>query len=107
MAVWTYEVSEEHNNYPNLTVYDRLKDGEAAGWRVNANEGYVFYNSNANNTEIDPETMEEIPVTYYYTVSLLPRTYNWANFDFVAVPRDSVDENYIFGVGDTNKPEIM
>mgnify|MGYP003484517450 CR=1 FL=1 len=107
MAVWTYEVSEEHNIYPNLTVYNRLKDGEPAGWRVNANEGYVFYNSNANDVELDPETMEERPVTYYYTISYLPRIYNWANFDFVAVPRDSVDENYIFGAPSGPKPEIM
>lgn len=103
MANWTFEVSEEHNIYPNLTVYNRLEDGAEAGWRVNANEGYVFYNTRANNTEIDPDTMEERPVTYYYTVSYLPRNYNWDNFDFVAVPRDSVDENYIFGGGDNHE----
>lgn len=107
MVNWTYEISEEHNIYPNLTVYNRLKDGEPAGWRVNANDGYVYYHSKANDTELDPETMEERPVIYYYTVSYLPRTYNWANFDFVAVPRDSVDENYIFGGGNDNNHEIM
>lgn len=103
MAVYTYVVSEEHNNYPNITVYDRLADGSPAGWRVNANEGYVYYDTTRNDVELDPDTQEEIPVTYYYTVKLLPRTYNFANFPYVAVPRDSVDENYIFGVGNNHE----
>ena len=102
MAVYTYEISTEHNIYPNMTVYDRLVDGVKNGWRINANEGYVFYDANANHTEIDPETMQPVPVIYYYTVATKSRNYNWANFALVAVPRDSVDENYIFGVGGNN-----
>lgn len=107
MATITYQISTEHNNYPNFTVYDCLVDGVINGWRIRANEGYVFYYANANDTEIDPETMEEIPVTYYYTQSDKPARYNWANFDLVAVPRDSVDENYIFGGGNEPEHEIM
>lgn len=103
---YTYTLSEEHNIYPNITVEDRSWDGEPSGWRVTANEGYVFYDANANNTELDPDTMEERPVIYYYTLMLLTRYYNWANFALVAVPRSSVDENYIFGIGDNNH-EVM
>lgn len=103
---YTYTVSTEHNIYPNLTVYDRFWDGEPSGWRVNANEGYVFYDANANDIGLDPETGEEIPVTYYYTVQAMSRYYNWANFALVAVPREDVDENYIFGIGDNNH-EVM
>ena len=100
---YTYRVSTEHNIYPNITVYDRFWDGEEAdGWRVEANEGYVFYDPNANNTDIDQTTGEEIPVIYYYTLMLLTRYYNWANFSLIAVPRESVDENFIFGVGNNN-----
>lgn len=106
MALVTFEISAEHNVYPNLTVCDRFADGVAAGWRVTANEGYVFYDANANDVEQDPITMEEVPVTYYYTIKYLNRNYNWANFALVAVPRDSVDENYIFGVGDDDH-EVM
>lgn len=105
MAI-TYEVSREHNNYENITVYDRFMNGEPFGWRVNANEGYVMYRSDANDTELDPTTGLQRPVTYYYTLSTLPPTYNWNNFSWVAVPRDSVDENYIFG-NPTDKPEVM
>ena len=107
MAVYTYNISTEHNIYPNITVYDRFKDGVLNGWKVVVNEGYVMYCSTDNYTEIDPETGHEIPVIYYYTQSGLPLTYNWNNFAWVAVPRDSVDENYIFGVGDNNDHEVM
>lgn len=106
MAVYTQVLSTEHNVYPDITIYDRLRDGVLSGWDVYANEGYVMYHANANDTELDPDTMEEIPVTYYYTEAGLPPNYNWANFDYVAVPRDSVDENYIFGGGD-NDHEVM
>lgn len=101
-----YQESTEHNIYPNLTVYDCIDNGELTGWRVNANEDYVFYDTTANNTELDPETMEEIPVIYYYTVRYFPLRKNWDNFSLVAVPRDTVDENYIFGVGDDDH-EVM
>ena len=106
MAVYTYEVSTEHNIYPNLTIYDRFVDSVPNGWRVNANEGYVFYDANANNVELDPDTMEEVPVTYYYTIAHFPANYRWANFAIVAVPRDSVDENYIFGDGNNSHVTI-
>lgn len=102
----TYETSTEHNIYPNLTVCDRFADGVAAGWRVTANEGYVFYDENAEDTKLDPETMEEVPITYYYTIIYYPRTYNWDNFALVAVPRDSVPADQIFGGGDSDH-EVM
>lgn len=108
IMAYVYVPSEEHNIYPNLTVYDQLWDGtEPEGWKVGANPGYVFYDQNANDTELDPETMLERPVTYYYTVRYLNPRFNWANFALVAVPRDSVDENYIFGDTPGNDHEVM
>lgn len=98
-------VSTAHN-YPNITVYRRIIDDVQTGWRITANEGYVIYDATANNTEIDPDTMEEIPVTYYYTVKNFSLNYNWDNFPWVAVPRDSVDENYIFALPNDNH-EVM
>lgn len=96
MAVYIYEVAAEFN-FPNLTVYKKLKDGVHTAWRVNANEGYVMYDTAANWTERDPETLEKIPVNYYFTVMSCPLNTNFNNFTWVAVPHDSVDENYIFG----------
>ena len=103
MATITYQVSTKHNIYPNLTIYDRFVDGVQNGWRVNANEGYVFYDITANDVELDPETMEERPVTYYYTVMSLNRNHDWSTFSQVAVPRDSVDENYIFDINNDDR----
>lgn len=105
MAVYTYEVATEYN-FPGITVYKSLRDGVQTGWRINANDGFVFYDTTANNTEYNPDTMEFVPVTYYYTVAALPMREDMVNFRWVAVPRDSVDENYIFGVGD-NEHEVM
>ena len=106
MAVYTYEISAEHNIYPNLTVEDRFRDGVTSGWRVTANEGYVFYDTTEENFELD-ENGNEVPVIYYYTLMMFSQYFNWANFSLVAVPRDSVDENYIFGVGDNSNHEVM
>lgn len=104
MAVYTEEIATD-KVYPNLTIYRKFKDGVHYAWKMTANEGYVFYDTSENNTEIDPDTMEERPVIYYHTIASFPLNYNWDNFPYVAVPRDSVDENYIFGV--TDKPENM
>lgn len=101
-----FVISAEHNNYENIIVYDRYINDVFNGWKAVPVSGYVMYNTAANDTELDPDTMEEIPVTYYYTQVNMPRNYNWANFTWVAVPRDSVDENYIFG-GGGNDHEIM
>lgn len=106
MAVIVYEVATDIV-YPNITIERRLSDGVLSGYRFTANEGYVMYDTTANNTELDPETMEEIPVIYYYTIGILPTNFNFDNFHWVAVPRDSVDENYIFGGVDNNDHEVM
>lgn len=118
MATYT-DVLNTSFNYPNIDIYNNLKDGELNGYKAIAQEGYVFYDVNANDTDLqkDPETGEiifdpetglpiEIPVTHYYTLAIFPKTYNFNNFPYVAVPRDSVDENYIFGDVD-NEHEVM
>ena len=103
MAEYTYVPYTEHT-YPNLTLEQRLCDGSPAGYRLTPNEGYVMYRTNANDMEMD-ENGEWYPVVYYYKYALLPRTYNFNNFTWVAVLRSTVDEDMIFSVGD--KPEIM
>ncbi len=83
--------------FPGITVERRYFNNKSAGYRMTANEGYLFYDSTANEVAINPDTGEETPVTYYYTLSYLPCNYNFDNFPWIAVPRDSVDENLIFG----------
>lgn len=92
-------------NFPHIDIYRRYVDGVFSGYNVLAHEGYVFYDTTANNTEPDPDTMEEIPVVYYYTSRILTRYFNMDNFSLVAVPRDSVPADMIFGTN--NDHEVM
>lgn len=95
MSVYTYELATEYN-FPNINIYRRLKDGEFIGWKAEVAEGYVMYNPEANDMEYNPETDTQTPVRYYYTASTLPKMYDIGKFPYKAVPRDSVDEKYIF-----------
>ena len=98
MAVWAEELNTNYN-FPHIDIYNRYADGVLSNFRVAPHEGYVMYDSTANDTEYDPETMEEIPVTYYRTFAILIPNFNFDNFPYVAVLRSEVDENYIFGGG--------
>ena len=106
MVVWT-EVLDESFSFPHIDIYQTLRDGELRSYVARGQEGYVLYNPNANNTEMDPDTMEEVPVTYYYVSVGIPATFNFDNFPYVAKLRSEVDENYIFGGGDNNDHEVM
>lgn len=105
MADFIYQPTDY--NFPNITIEATYLNGRHTGYRLTANEGYVIYDTTANDTEIDPDTMEEIPVIYYYTISILPLSYPFDNFPWVAVPRTDVDENYIFGGGNNTDHEVM
>lgn len=105
MSEFTVVVANEYK-FHNITVYKKLENDIQYAWRINTNDGYVMYNINDNNTELDPITGEEIPVKYYYTVAHCPLNYNFDNFSWVAVPEDSVDKNYIFGTGNDDH-EVM
>lgn len=106
MAVYREELNTNYN-FPNIYVYNRYRDDVLTGYKVYPHDGYVMYRTNANDTELNPETGEEVPVRYYYTQAGLSLNHNFDNFYWVAVPRSEVDENYIFGVGGNNDHEIM
>ena len=84
MAV-TYSKSKEHNIYPNMTVYDRIKDGVHMGWKVEPNEGYKLYDKNEDSKVINPITMEEETVITYLSTVMLPGRFNWDNFAYEAI----------------------
>lgn len=100
MATYTESLNTTYN-FPNLKVYNRYKDGVLCAYRVYPDDGYVMYDSSRYDTELNPDTMEEVEVTYYFTMASLALRYNFDNFSWVAVLRSEVDENYIFG-GDNN-----
>ena len=99
MAVYTFEVSAEHNIYPDLTVYDRFRDGSPLGWKVEANPGYVFYDTTDDHREFD-KNGKEVHVIHYFTIMYISPYFDWNNFSLIAVPRDSVDENHVFGLSE-------
>ena len=114
MATYT-ETLDTSINIENINVYKKINDetNELAMYVARPADGYVMYDTTDNNTVpvVDPETgrpMEnpetgewiETPVTYYYTIMYCPKTTNFDNFTWVAAPRDSVDENYIYGDAD-------
>ena len=84
---FSYELSIEHNGFEGLTVWDRMGDGQPAGWRVNADDGFVMYDPTEEvPSTIDPATGEETPGEIYYSrVRYLPRNYDWSKFGLVAV----------------------
>lgn len=98
MAVYTKEIATDMA-FPNITVWRILNDGVHCGFEVRPNDGYVMYDTEANNITLD-EDGNEIPVTYYYMVLYCPLKYDFDNFTWIAVLRSEVDENYIFGLGD-------
>lgn len=91
--------------FPHITVYRTFMDGIQNGWRLATEVGFVMYDTNDNYSIFDPDTMEETPVTYYYTCAHCPLNYNFTAFPWVAVPRNSVDESYVFGAG-TNSNQM-
>ena len=97
-AIYTEELATD-KVFPHIAVYRTFMDGVQNGWRLATEAEYVMYDSTDKNVWVDPDTMEETPVTYYYTGAELPFLYDFSAFPWVAVPRDSVDEEYIFGVG--------
>lgn len=104
----------------NMTAYRKYADGELSAIRVCANDGYVIYDTAENEMElvIDPETGEPVidpetgeyleqPVISYFTMVTIPaRFFSVDTFTWVAVPRDTVPEDRIFGV-DQPEHEIM
>jgi hypothetical protein len=106
MAVWTEELNTSFN-FPNINIYNKLRDGELRSYEIRPQDGYVMYNINHNFTEPDPETGEEVPVTYYYVSSTVPLNFDFNSFPWRAVLRSSVEEDYIFGGGGNNDHEIM
>lgn len=85
MATYTRELNTNFN-FPNIDIFNILRDGVQTRFEAVPHEGYVIYDSAANDMEPDPENPElEIPVTYYYTGAGFPLSYNFDNFSWKAV----------------------
>jgi hypothetical protein len=81
---------------PNITVTEVISGGEVIGHRLTANEGYVIYDTAANDIapRPDPETGEIIPepITYYFKEAVIPIRVPIENWTWMAVPEAQVEE---------------
>lgn len=93
----TYEIANDIT-YPHLKIYRRIVDGVLGGYRVNTDDGYVMYDTVDDFRELDEETGKKKPVIYFITQALLPINFDFADFSYVAVQKNTADENYIFGL---------
>ena len=100
MAEYTTELATDIT-FPHILVYRRYRDGEHSGYKVLTEEEYVMYDTTEPAEEPIYDRHGNIigyrPCQYYYTRLECPVNFDFDNFTYVAVPRDSVDNNYIFG----------
>lgn len=82
--------------FDNIEVYRKYKGGVHCAYEIKAKDGYVMYDTTANNKEMNPSTMEEISVVYYFTRFGAPVNYDFDKFAWKAVLKKDVDEKYIF-----------
>ena len=99
MAVYTEELATDIS-FPHIEVYRKYRDGEHYGYRIVPEEGYLMYDTAANDTDYDPETGTEVPVTRYYHVIHASLMFDFDNFTWVAILESEVDEDHINNNGD-------
>lgn len=95
--------------FPNITIYDILRDEVLTGYRARPNEGYVMYSQSTDVIvlpEINHETGEPIIETYYCRQAQFPLNFNFDNFDYIAVLESEVPADHIFG-GGGNDHEVI
>jgi hypothetical protein len=81
-------------------------DGVLSGYDIKPIDGYVLHDNLLDMPWLDPETEEETINKGYTAGSIgVHSTYNFTENprELYAVPRNSVDENYIFGGGDNHE----
>lgn len=117
MAIYTTEINTNYN-IPNITVYNKLKDGVLSAYQVIPNEGYVMYDSTANDTEpvldengdfMFDENGEMIvqPTRYYCRLAGIPLRLPNKPYDYVAVLETEVPADHIYGAGNDKEHEVM
>ena len=86
-------VPNDNFNYPNITIYDVIDENKAARrYEAMPDEGYVMYDTADSYTPIADNNGNIIDDhTRYFTLAGFPLTYNFDNFSWVAIPKDSED----------------
>lgn len=90
----TVEIAEDLT-FQNIKISRVYHDGELHHFEITPENSYVLYDVYAHDMTLDADTMQEIPVTYYHTFVLLPKTETFENFNWKAILKTEVNEKYI------------
>jgi hypothetical protein len=79
---------------PNITVEEVIKDENLIGYKLTANEGYVIYDTAANDvvpkTNLKTGEIIPVPIIYYFKEAVIPIRIPINNWTWVAVPESEV-----------------
>ena len=79
---------------PNITVEDMLQNGVLIGHRLTANDGFVIYDTAANDvvpkTNLETGEIIPVPIIYYFKEAVIPIRIPFNNWTWVAVPESEV-----------------
>lgn len=80
----------ENSDYkiPHISVFNKFWDGELSGFRLIADDGYVLYNAQMDEKIINPQTMEEETLKYYFKNADIPARREERIHCFVAVKEE-------------------
>lgn len=91
---YVYEINTDFN-ITNITVRNCLNDGELEFFELTPNEGYVMYDTTANDVEYDEKTDTFVPTICYSRLCYIPSfrpnwVYNWTAVLESEVPADHI-----------------
>ncbi len=90
------EEKEKNLVFPNITIERRLRNGQPCAYIASADDGYVIYDTSAENYIQDSPDAEPQKVIHYHSRIICPLNFDFSNFTWAAVPVDEANPNYIF-----------
>lgn len=83
-------------NFPNITIGKRLRNGQPCAYIASADDGYVIYDTAAENYVQHSPAEEPQKVIHYHSRIIYPLNFDFANFTWAAVPVTEANPKYIF-----------
>lgn len=90
------EEKASYLNFPNITVQMRLRDGVPCAYIATADDGYVIYDTSAENYEQKSPDSDPEKIIHYHSKIICPLSYDFSKFSWEAVSKETVPEKYIF-----------
>ncbi|MBQ6998301.1 MAG: hypothetical protein IJN62_00740 [Clostridia bacterium] len=82
--------------FPNITIGKRLRNGQPCAYIASADDGYVIYDTAAENyIQQSPDTEPE-KVIYYHSRIICPLNFDFSKFTWAAVPLAEANPKHIF-----------